>query len=120
MATTYHQLGNASGMATTCSQMGVLARDRGGSADQSVALHMRALAIRLRPGVPEAGIDLRSLAAPRRFFEQLYPELGTETGQLGTIMPLWRAIGWRLAKKRCAVERLSAWASARDDVAQCR
>jgi hypothetical protein len=66
MASTYHQLGNPSGMATTYSQMGVLARDRGGSADQSVALHMRALAIRLRLDVPEAGIDLRSLAAPRR------------------------------------------------------
>jgi hypothetical protein len=47
-------------------------------------------------------------------------ELGTEIGQLGTIMPLWPTTGWLRAEKRCAVERLSAWASARDDVAHCR
>src|SRR5690348_3772781 len=60
------RIGNPAGMATTCSQMGVLARDRGGPADQSIALHMQALAIRLRLGVPEAVIDLRSLAEYRR------------------------------------------------------
>jgi hypothetical protein len=53
-------------MATTYSQMGVLARDRGGPADQSIALHMQALAIRLRLGVPDTVIDLRSLAEYRR------------------------------------------------------
>jgi hypothetical protein len=35
------RLGDPAGMATTYSQVGVLARDRGGSADQSVALPMR-------------------------------------------------------------------------------
>ena len=35
------------------SQMAVLARNRGGSAGQPMALHMRALAIRLHLGVPK-------------------------------------------------------------------
>jgi len=30
----------------------------------------------------------------RPFFEQLFPELGTENGQLGTAMPLWPTLGW--------------------------
>jgi hypothetical protein len=53
----------------------------------------------------------------RPFPEQLFPELGTENGQLGTTMPLWPTIGWLPAEKRCAVERLSARASAGDEPA---
>jgi hypothetical protein len=45
----------------------------------------------------------------------LYRELGTEVGQLGTIMLRWPIIGWLLAEKHCAAERPSAWAAARDD-----
>ena len=72
-------------MATTYSQMGVLARHRGGPADQSIALHMQALAIRLRLGVPEAVIDLRSLAEYRRelgkgTFGYLITQTGSDPG----------------------------------------
>ena len=45
-------------------QIGVLPRAI--AADQLIALHMRALAIRLRLGIPQAVIDLRSLATYRR------------------------------------------------------
>jgi hypothetical protein len=46
------RLGNQAGLATGYSQMAVLARNRGGSAGQPMALHMRAPAIRLHLGVP--------------------------------------------------------------------
>jgi len=64
-------------MATSYSQLGILGADRDGPTAAVIAWHVKALAIRLRLGVPQAVIDLRRLAACRR-------ELGAEpfTGQL--------------------------------------
>ena len=80
-------------MAITYSAMALLARDRGGLADQSIALHMRALAIRLRLGVPEAAFDLRSLAAYRRelgngTFSHLITQTGSDSELTSVIGPL--------------------------------
>ncbi len=65
------RLGNQAGMATSYSQLGNLEADRGGPAAAVIAWHVKALAIRLQLGVPQAMIDLRRLAACRR-------ELATE------------------------------------------
>jgi tetratricopeptide (TPR) repeat protein len=64
-------IGDQPGMASSYSQLGILEKERGGSITAAVTRHVRALAIRLRLGVPQAAIDLRHLAAHRR-------ELGAE------------------------------------------
>ena len=58
-------------MATSYSQLGILENERGGPATAAVTWHVKALAIRLRLGVPQAVNNLRRLAAYRR-------ELGPE------------------------------------------
>src|SRR2546427_5927043 len=63
---TKERLGDRAGMAASCSQLGILEKERGGSATAAVTWHVKALAIRLRLGVPQAEIDLRRLAARRR------------------------------------------------------
>ena len=65
------RLGNQAGMATSYSQLGNLGADRGGPAAAVIAWHVKALAIRLQLGVPQAVNNLRRLAACRR-------ELGAE------------------------------------------
>jgi len=65
------RLGNQAGMASSYSQLGNLGADRGAPAAAVIAWHVRALAIRLRLGVPQAVNNLRRLAACRR-------ELGAE------------------------------------------
>ena len=65
------RLGNQAGMATSYSQLGNLGADRGGPAAAVITWHVRALAIRLQLGVPQAVNNLRRLAACRR-------ELGAE------------------------------------------
>ena len=59
------RLGNQAGMAPIYSQLGILEKDRGGPAATAITWHVKALAIRLRLGVPQAVIDLRRLAAYR-------------------------------------------------------
>jgi hypothetical protein len=58
-------------MATSYSQLGNLGADRGGPAAAVIAWHVRALAIRLQLGIPQAMNNLRRLAGCRR-------ELGAE------------------------------------------
>ena len=65
------RLGDQAGMATSYSQFGSLVAERGGPVADIVAWHIRALAIRLRIGVPQAVNDLRQLLPYRR-------ELGAE------------------------------------------
>jgi tetratricopeptide (TPR) repeat protein len=60
------RLGDQAGLARTCSQLGILEKDRGGLAATAVGWHVRALVVRLRLGVPEVVIDLRALADWRR------------------------------------------------------
>ena len=67
----FERLGDQPNMAKSYSQLGVLEKDRGGSLTEAVTWHVRALAIWLRLGVPDAVTDLRRLAAYRR-------ELGAE------------------------------------------
>ena len=65
------RLGNQAGMATSYSQLGSLVAERGGPVADIVAWHIRALAIHLRIGVPQAVNNLRQLLPYRR-------ELGAE------------------------------------------
>ena len=65
------RLGNQAGMATSYSQLANLGADRGGPAAAVIAWHVRALAIRLQLGIPQAMNNLRRLAGCRR-------ELGAE------------------------------------------
>ena len=65
------RLGNQAKKATTYSQLGNLEIERGGPVTTAVTWHVKALAIRLRLGVPQAMNNLRRLAAHRR-------ELGPE------------------------------------------
>jgi tetratricopeptide (TPR) repeat protein len=62
------RLGNEPGMAASYSQMGDLVRERGGQAAVPAAIvwHVRALAIRLALGVPQAVINVRRLGEFRR------------------------------------------------------
>ena len=53
-------------MATSYSQLGILAADRGDAVAEILGWHARALGIRLRMGVPEAMNNLRRLAVWRR------------------------------------------------------
>jgi hypothetical protein len=59
------RLGDQSGAATTTSQLGVLATDRG-HPRAGVPLQLHALSIHLRLGSPNAGIDLHWLAVQRQ------------------------------------------------------
>jgi hypothetical protein len=59
------RLGDQADIATTCSQLGILEAERGGPEAVAIAWHVKALAIRLRLGVPQAVIDLRRLAVHR-------------------------------------------------------
>ena len=59
------RLGNQAGMATTYSQLGDLEEARGGSITAAVRWHAKALVIRLRLTVPQAGNNRRRLAAYR-------------------------------------------------------
>jgi len=59
------RLGDPAGIATSYSQLGILEKDRGGPAATAITWHVKALAIRLRLGSPQAVIDLRRLAAYR-------------------------------------------------------
>ena len=58
-------------MATSYGRFGILDADRHAPAAAVIAWHVKALAIRLRLGVPQAANNLRRLAAYRR-------ELGAE------------------------------------------
>jgi tetratricopeptide (TPR) repeat protein len=60
------RIGNQAGMATTCSQLGILEAEQGGSAALAIDWDVKALAIRLRLGVPQAVNNLRRLPAQRR------------------------------------------------------
>ena len=59
------RLGNQAGTASSYSQLGNLEKDRGGPAAAAITWHVKALAIRLRLGSPQAENDLRRLAAYR-------------------------------------------------------
>jgi tetratricopeptide (TPR) repeat protein len=65
------RVGNQVSMAITYSQLGVLEAKRGGPETAAIAWHMKALAIRLRLGIPQAVDDLRRLATYR---SELGPE----------------------------------------------
>jgi len=66
----FERLGNQARMADIYHNLGILEMERGGSITAAVIWHVRALAIRLHLGVPQAEIDLRRVAVHRR-------ELGT-------------------------------------------
>jgi tetratricopeptide (TPR) repeat protein len=76
------RLGDQVGAARTYSQLGILENDHGGSIAGAVTWHVRALAIRLGLGVPQAGIDLHRLAAHRQELaaEQFTPLLTQAAG----------------------------------------
>ena len=59
------RIGDQAKTAASYGQLGILEKERGGSITAAVTWHVRALAIRLHLGVPEALIDLRRLAAYR-------------------------------------------------------
>jgi tetratricopeptide (TPR) repeat protein len=87
------RLGNQAGMATSYSQLGILEMEHGGSIAAAVTWHVRALAIRLPLGVPQAGIDLRRLAAHRRLlgaepFTRLLTQAASSTGLADAITSL--------------------------------
>ncbi len=80
----FEELGNRAGMASTISQLGVLATKRGAPED-AVPLNLRSLALRLEIGAPEARIDLhwlgrqRQLLGASRFAELLARHLDEES-----------------------------------------
>ena len=87
------RLGNQADMATCYSQLGNLGADRGGPAAEAIAWHVRALAIRLQLGVPQAVNNLRRLAAYRRElgaepFTGLLAQAAGDTELAGTITSL--------------------------------
>jgi tetratricopeptide (TPR) repeat protein len=59
------RLGNQAGMATSYSILGIMEAQRS-HAELSITWHLKALAIRLRLGLPEAIMDLGSISAHRR------------------------------------------------------
>jgi tetratricopeptide (TPR) repeat protein len=89
----FERLGDQAGLAISYSQLGILEADRGGGAGLAIGWHVKALAIRLRLGVPQARIDLRRLAAlrgelgPGRFAGLLAQASG-DTGLAETITSL--------------------------------
>jgi tetratricopeptide (TPR) repeat protein len=87
------RLGDQAGMASSYSQLGNLEEDRGGSITAAVTWHVRALAIRLRLGIPQAVLDLRRIAAHRRKlgagpFSRLLTQAASDTGLADTITSL--------------------------------
>ena len=80
-------------MAATWSQLGNLEQERGGPMTAAVTWHVRALVIRLRLGVPQAGNNLRRLSAYRRElgagpFTSLLTQAAGDTDLAGTITSL--------------------------------
>jgi tetratricopeptide (TPR) repeat protein len=61
----FERIGDQAGMAASYSQLGILEKERGGSITAAVTWFVKALAIRLRLGVPLAMNDLRRLAEYR-------------------------------------------------------
>ena len=57
------RIGDQAKTATSYGRLGILEKERGGSIAAAVTWHVKALAIRLHLGVPEAMINLRHLAA---------------------------------------------------------
>ena len=89
----FERLGDQAGIATSCSQLGTLEADRGGSSGLAIGWHVKALTIRLRLGVPQAGIDLRLLAAHRgelgpERFSGLLSQAAGDASAAQTIMSL--------------------------------
>jgi tetratricopeptide (TPR) repeat protein len=87
------RLGDQANMAAGYSRLGILEKERGGSITTAVTWLVRALAIRLRLGVPQAEIDLRHLAAHRRElgaqpFTRLLTQAADSTGLADTITSL--------------------------------
>jgi tetratricopeptide (TPR) repeat protein len=71
------RLGDQAGMATSYRQLGNLEKERGGQIATAIAWHVRALAIRLALGIPQAANNLHRLSEYRR-------ELGT--GQFTSLL----------------------------------
>jgi len=87
------RLGDPASMAASISQLGILEAERGAPPAAVITRHVRALAIRLRLGIPQAMIDLRRLAACRddlgqEQFTALLTQATGDTGQAQTIMSL--------------------------------
>ena len=87
------RLGNQAGMAITYSQLGDLEEVRGRSIVAAIPWHVKALVIRLRLGIPQAGNNLRRLAAYRRQlgvepFASLLAKAADQVDQPGTISSL--------------------------------
>ena len=87
------RLGDQAGMAVVYSQLGYLEVDRGGAVTVAVTWHVKALAIRLRLGLPQAMNELRRLAAHRRElgpqpFTGLLAQTASETRLTETITSL--------------------------------
>jgi tetratricopeptide (TPR) repeat protein len=93
--TIFERLGDQAGMATTWSQMGILRTDQGRHAE-ATPLHIRALAVRLGIGVPQARIDVRALVelrtvmGPEVFAAEVATVLDAESA--GNLMSLLN--GW--------------------------
>ena len=90
---TFERLGDPASMAASISQLGILEAERGAPPAAVIIRHVRALAIRLRLGIPQAMIDLRRLAACRddlgqEQFTALLTQATGDTGQAQTIMSL--------------------------------
>ena len=78
------RLGNQAGIATTISQLGFLATERG-ELEKAIGLHGRALAIRARMGIPEVQInrgkllELRPRVDDAAFTRALAAAVGEDT-----------------------------------------
>ena len=89
----FERLGDQANVAASCHNFGILETERGGSITDAVTWHVRAIAIRLRLGAPQAPDDLRCLAAHRRElgtgpFAHLLTETADNTGLADTITAL--------------------------------
>jgi tetratricopeptide (TPR) repeat protein len=92
------RLGDQAGMATSYGQLANLEAERSGNTAQAIGLHVQALEIRLRLGVPQAVNNLRRLAAhrdelgPERFGSLLAQATG-DANQAETILSLLGQLG---------------------------
>jgi tetratricopeptide (TPR) repeat protein len=98
------RLGDQADISSTLSQLGILEADKGGNAGLAISWHMKALAIRLRLGIPQARNDLYRLAAHRR---ELSPEQfksllsqATSDAELADVIPHCSTRWTRPAKVR--------------------
>jgi tetratricopeptide (TPR) repeat protein len=87
------RLGNQVGIADNYSQLGNLEKERSGPTTAAVSSHVQALAVRLRLGVPQAGSNLRHLAAYRRElgtdqFTRLLTQVADKTDLVNTVTSL--------------------------------